>query len=592
VAPAAGHSKPFARASLILIGLAWVLPFLQSRHGYPLTAFYSEWLAFGLGLAAALLLLTRQAWRKAEIPLIALAPPALALVLGVQVLLGRVPYPEQAITATLYLLWASVLIVLARVLVRELGMTAIASTLAWFVLVGGVLSAIAGYAQTHQIPPEIDFLVTRKAAGRVYGNIGQPNQFAAYLTMALCSVAYLYASGRIRVLGAIACAAVLLPAVALSGSRSPWLYLALTAALGWALFHARRGEETGRLLAYSLGLLPAFIVAALIVAQWGGAASPGTLATGEAISSAQRLFEGASGAEPRVELAAEAWQSFLSAPVLGAGWGQFSWIHFLHIAAAGTTAAPGVYNHAHNLVLHLLAETGAVGALIVIGAIIFWLADLRRMSFTLEWWWVLALLTILGAHSMVEFPLWYSYLLGIAAVLLGVGALQNVRVNLSGIARLTAAALVLAGWFNLVSAIPQYREFERLVFLPGSRSAADLNDKAFAEKIARIHREPTLTPYVELALAFGFSIDERDLADKLAISGRAVRFAPVSYVAYHQALLLALGGEREAALRQLDRTSRVYPGDLRSVHAELVPLAKDRPDAFLPLLTFAESRLR
>ena len=31
-------------ASLVLIGLGWVVPFLQPYHRYPLTAFYSEWL--------------------------------------------------------------------------------------------------------------------------------------------------------------------------------------------------------------------------------------------------------------------------------------------------------------------------------------------------------------------------------------------------------------------------------------------------------------------------------------------------------------------------------------------------------------------
>ena len=38
-------SPALARASLVLIGLAWVVPVLQPYHRYPLTAFFSEWLA-------------------------------------------------------------------------------------------------------------------------------------------------------------------------------------------------------------------------------------------------------------------------------------------------------------------------------------------------------------------------------------------------------------------------------------------------------------------------------------------------------------------------------------------------------------------
>ena len=131
------------RASLALLGLAWVLPFLQPYHRYPITAFYSEWLAFALGLAASSLLLRKESWRNGALPVVVLAPLGLALVLGLQVMLGMVPYPEQALMAVLYLLWTALVMVLAFTLKRELGMTAVAAGLAWFVLAGGLLSALA-----------------------------------------------------------------------------------------------------------------------------------------------------------------------------------------------------------------------------------------------------------------------------------------------------------------------------------------------------------------------------------------------------------------------------------------------------------------
>ena len=54
--PAASGTR-FAQASLAMAGLMCVLPFMQPYHRFPLTSFYSEWLAFALGLAAAALLL-------------------------------------------------------------------------------------------------------------------------------------------------------------------------------------------------------------------------------------------------------------------------------------------------------------------------------------------------------------------------------------------------------------------------------------------------------------------------------------------------------------------------------------------------------
>ncbi|MBF8253475.1 MAG: ABC transporter permease [Deltaproteobacteria bacterium] len=178
----------FLRASVLLIGLAWTLPFLQPWHRYPLTSFYSEWLAFALGLGAALALLHRKFWQDAAPPVVTIAPVGLIVVLGVQAALGRMPYEEQALTATLYLLWASLLMVLGHTIRRELGMTPVATTLAWFLLAGGAISALVGLLQHYQISTPFDSLVGRKAALQVYGNLGQPNHFAAYLTLSLASL--------------------------------------------------------------------------------------------------------------------------------------------------------------------------------------------------------------------------------------------------------------------------------------------------------------------------------------------------------------------------------------------------------------------
>ncbi len=590
MAPPIGNSKPFALCSLWLIGLAWTIPFLQPYHRFPLTSFYSEWLAFGLGLAAALLLAMRAPWREAELPVVALAPPALALVIAVQAALGRVPYPEQAITAILFLLWAFLLIVLARVLMRELGARGIVTTLAWFLIAGGLLSALAGLIQHYRPIQLLDLLVTPKMSPRVYGNLAQPNHFAAYVTMALCSAGYLCASGRMRVMLAVLCAVVMLPVLVLSGSRSPWLYLVLLTALAGLLFRSRPDVECRKLLLFCLGLIPGLVIAGFVVAQSGAPVASTAADPGGLVTSAQRVFESAAGLAPRVQLAAEAWQMFLSAPVLGAGFGQFSWHHFLYMADNAAAAAPGVYNHAHNIVLQLMAETGLAGALIVAGAALIWLADLRGVRLDLEWWWMLALLGILGAHSMMEYPLWYSYFLGIAAVLLGLGAQRVARLRLAGVARMTAAFLVIAGGFNLAAVVPHYRNFERLVFSPNRGTPAP-EEREFVEAIARAHREPLLAPYVELALAYSVEVNEEKLRDKLDLVARAARFAPVFYVIYRQVMLLALAGERDAARLRLEQAARAYPGTLGEMRGDLAELVRRHPAEFTPLLELVSSRM-
>jgi len=585
VAPSANFSL-FLRASLLLIGLEWTLPFLQPYHRFPLTAFYSEWLAFALGLAAAAPLLRRESWRDPTVPMIALAPLGLIVVLGVQVALGKVPYAGQALTAGLYLSWAALLMLLGQVLRREMPLARIATILAWCLLAGGLLNALVGLAQHYNLStPPLDLLVARKGMPVIFGNLGQPNHYAACVTLSLASVAYLYSCRSLHGAAAAGGAALFLVVLALAGSRSPWLYLAALIVLALLLHRRQPSDASRRLVFFVAWLLPAFLAAQELVIL------PFMLpAEGSVVTSMERLFQAASGIEPRLQLWGEAWRVFLGAPLLGAGLGQFAWEHFLSQAASGATAAPGVFNHAHNIVVQLLAETGVVGALVVVGAALAWLADLRRVKFDPEWWWLLALLAIIGIHSMLEYPLWYAYFLGVAALLLGLGAERRLAVRRAGAARAATALVALAGCVNLAAVIPPYRDFERLVFSADAKSPQASDGHAFAAAMLRAHREPLLTPYVELAFALGAAVDPARLQEQLALTTRAMRFAPVDAVVYRQALLLALAGNRAAAREQLERSLRVYPAEAAGIVAELADLARRHPVELTPLLELATEK--
>jgi hypothetical protein len=219
-------SKALPRTCLVLLGLAWTLPFVQPYHRYPLPSFYSEWLALALGLAAAFALVRSASWRDAPVPVVALFPLGFLALLGAQVAAARVPYPEQALTAAFYLLWAMLLMVLGRVLRQELGLPAVAGRLAWFLLAGGLLDALAGLLQLYDAAGPLDFLIAGRAGAAVYGNPAQSNHFAAHIAMAVASVLYLHSRGSLRGALAGACLALFALVLALSGSRCfrgwPW----------------------------------------------------------------------------------------------------------------------------------------------------------------------------------------------------------------------------------------------------------------------------------------------------------------------------------------------------------------------------------
>jgi hypothetical protein len=94
-------------------------------------------------------------------------------------------------------------------------------------------------------------------------------------------------------------------------------------------------------------------------------------------------------------------------PLLGWGWGELDYAHFV-------TLYPGerfcdILDNAHNLPLHLAVELGVPAAVAVCGGFAWWVLRRRPWRETddrrrLAW----ALLAVVLLHSLLEYPLWYG----------------------------------------------------------------------------------------------------------------------------------------------------------------------------------------
>lgn len=583
MALAADNSKLFARASLVLIGLAWTLPFLQPYHRFPLPSFYAEWLALVLGTLALFPLLRRDSWDRLPVPLVSLAALLLAALAWLQFALGLIPYMGQALAPSIYLLWAALLMLMGNLLRRELGFEPVVVTLAWVLLIGGVVSAGAGIAQHYHVSPLVGTVVTPKRTLQVFGNLSQANHYAAYLALALISLAYLASRMKLVPAVAVTIALVLTFAISLSGSRSVWLYLGGMLMLAIAIHRGERAPQSRRLLIICLLLFCLFAVTNRIAGlSWLAPAETGM------ITSLDRLFADVSGTSVRLALWREAWWMFSNAPLLGTGFGQFAWHHFEYAALFGTEVGPT--NNAHNIVVHLLAETGLSGALLVTGAAASWLLGLRVSPMRSELWWLVAVLTVIALHSLLEFPLWYSFFLGIAAIALGIGTTRSVQINLQRIGVPLAALILLTGLIHAALTLRDFRRMEQLIFT-AYRTQAEIPEAAvFRDVLTELHQDPVLAPYVDVTVAFGVTVSDEKLPEKIELITRAMHFAPVPILVYRRALLLALAGERDAALAQLERALRVYPDDSGEIIEELEKLARHNPREFAPLLELAAAR--
>ncbi len=568
--------------SLALTGLMWVFPFLHYRHQYPLTTFYQEWWSALFGVLALIPFVLRGAHAShfSRVPRIVLLPLALCGVVLLQFALGKTGYFDQALLYLLYFLLAAALMQLGAMLRLHFGLPTLASFLAIALLIGTEASALLGLLQHFRWVTPLDSVLVMKVSAAVYGNLAQPNHYANYLALGLISLGLLWQQKRLRPGAVVLLAFPLLLTLTLSGSRSSWLYLLMLAGLSW--WWARRDSQQQPLFRYSLLLIAAF------VAMHGLVRLPFMQGADAGLDTLQRLFAETASGSIRLYLWQEAGLIFMAHPWLGVGFGQFAWQHFQLQPAMQFEAVQGLYNNAHNLIFQIAAESGLLGLLALLLPLGIWLRHLRRMPSDAAHWWALALLGVLAIHSLLEYPLWYVFFLGIAAVLLGVLDQAHYALSLPRLARGSAALVVLLGVAILMQLRTDYQQLERASGLrAASATAANDIEQQRRDALMAAYTSPLLSPYAEFLISGSMEISPQRLPQKLALNTRVLHFIPVGTVAYRQALLLAQNGQIAEAEIIMAQALRSYPENFARVQVQLAVLAEKDPAHFSALLEFA-----
>ena len=575
----------WARISLILVGLMWAFPFLHYRHENPLTSFDQEWWSAMLGVLAVTLLIAREFWERPEIPRIAQLPALLIVVLLVQLALGRVAYFGQALLYSLYFLFATLLMMLGARLRDCFGLARVSRALAIFLLIGAELNAVIGVLQHFQWHTFLDPVIAQDLSAGIYGNLAQPNHYADYLALGLISLGLLFHQRSIKTAFAILLTLPLLFAMTLSGSRSTWLYLALMTFMAWWL--ARREATMKPLLRYSLLLVAGFVLMHLLVQMHFMAGG------GNGTNTVQRLLTynggGDTGGSIRLYLWHEALLMFTQSPLLGIGFGQFAWHHFQLLPLLQANNISGLYNNAHNLVFQMAAVAGIAGLLALLVPLGIWLHGTRRAALSGAHWWGYSMLGVLVIHSLLEYPLWYAYFVGVAAVLLGAFDETRYRLELHNIGRLSLLVIVLLGLFTLIQLRIGYQQLKNTLALrPVSGSIAATYPLIRSGLIAA-YNQPLLSPYAEMYMFTYTELNADRIGEKVALGANVVRYLPIAPVVYRQALFLAQDGQLVQAEQLWEQAVWSYPWD-GEAHQFLADLAEKDPAHFSALLEFATQK--
>lgn len=560
-----------AWAGLVLVSLISVVPFLQGYHFAPLQSFYEEWLALTLGFAACLGFMNREFWSRIEVPHAAIYCLALAGVAVLQLISIPHIYIAQILMPGIYLVWAVLLMVLAVRLRSVFGTERVATVFAWFLFIGALLGSFTGLVQYLGIGGWLGQFVVYKTGVAVYGNIAQSNLFATHVALGGAAAIFLFSRQKLSTALAIPLLTFFAFIVTLSGSRAVILYATGMVVISAIGFFRNRNRMHVRLLSASSYLLIAFVCSQFLLIwlnPWLAEQLADISMNVDPFvysSALDKLPATNSGLELRTSEARKAWMMFTQSPALGVGFGNYGWHSYdlQSLPEFRDILKPQLFGHSHNIFAQLLAETGFLGLTIFLFLIIGWVKQFTHAEPSSHTWLIGSALLVLFLHSNLEYPLWYSFFLGVAAFLLGLGDRRTIQFAFSpNLGRTTVIiALMLIGSTLMMTLI----NFRQITELPSPY--IKMQDQI--NMLLTYGNNPILNPYTDIVLV-GIMPQTKDaIKDKIAITTRVFHRNPDWYKAYKQITFLALTGQTAEAEELLDKVALIYPDKLRPYLAEL-----------------------
>ncbi|MDF2462549.1 MAG: O-antigen polymerase [Ramlibacter sp.] len=373
--------------------------------------------------------------------------------------------------------------------------------LAW--LLAAVISTAMALVQYFGATERLFPWVNASATGEAYANLRQRNQFASLTAIGMASLFCLSRPGSAR-WPAMAAMVWLAVGNAATTSRTGLLELMLLGVLALAWPTPRRE----RVMLWLAGLA-AYVVAAVTM-PWLL-----EIATGEPGNRLWERVASVEGCSSRTVLWSNVMYLIAQKPWIGWGWGNLDYAHYVTLYEGPRFC--DILDNAHSLPLHLAVELGVPAALFTFAALLWAIARARPWATPdparqMAW----AVLTVIGVHSLLEYPLWYGpfqIAFGLCLGLLWPAAdrhaspraslpLSRARVASVAVAACVAAACAYAAW--------DYRRVSQIYLPPEARSPAMRDDPLPEIRRSWLFRnqarfaELTITPLTQANAAWTF----------------------------------------------------------------------------------------
>ncbi|MBX9900547.1 MAG: Wzy polymerase domain-containing protein [Burkholderiaceae bacterium] len=379
---------------------------------------------------------------------------------------------------------------------------------------------------------------------RPYANVAQPNQLALLLCFGLASIWWLYHQYRLNKLAAFLLAVTLIWGIVLTQSRIAWIILPLFALLAMTKIEGQRRISKFTLI--SLLLLYVVLVLSLPdIGKWMGF-STGT------------VLERVGGRSERTVLLKQAWRMAAEHPWFGVGWGRFG---AEQVKIAADFSSSTYAEHSHNIVMNFAAELGWPFTVLFFSALVWWFVQtcvLPKASLDVRF--ATFCFIAVGVHSMVEFPLWYAFVLIPIGVLMGMvhqarwpneGVIGGITIPRGGVISVRVAGL-------LVLALVTW-DYQRVV--KGFAVLRNGSNITATERLAlQAPRYTLFGDYFDYFTVYkllpreGMSAEEIQFVEKMS-----QRFGFV-HVLNKMAEVYVLNGQTSKAARSMLTLQRLHPG--------------------------------
>lgn len=386
----------------------FILPQLNNVHYDPQPQFWAEitaaWAMLGMFIIALYNL------KKVTIPSIVIPLFLFAGYLLIQPFLVTVDFPGLSYVTALEMVVCIFFAIAINSYKEKYSLAYLVQIFCYILLIGSILQTLIGFIQysgNYSHFGDLIFYDSDHPTTNIFGHFGQRNHYAHYLTWGTFALIYLYVQRKLPANIFYTLIIWLSFSITIAASRSVLIYFPAAVIICLVYYFLKRDYYSKRLL-FTI-VISTFILFAM---EYLYPLVHHLFTSHNNISSGLERISADSGTGRRGVEWEKAWLVFKSHPIFGFGWNEYAkesvLLHHLFPKAPPNS---GLFTNCHNLILQLMAETGAIGTIIVVLGIVIGIYRTIKADSSVNTIILLCMLSTTLIHSMNEYPLWYMYFL-------------------------------------------------------------------------------------------------------------------------------------------------------------------------------------